>query len=205
MRIPQGRRPGSRWLRCGRWLGLDRNPLRRRTDRVEAAIRLVTMFVLVVAVPLACIVVGQLAGHLAQRQARDQAAAERQVTAVLLHGVPAGASPDPFSSIQEIMVPARWQLPGQPSRTGPVLAAMGARAGSTETIWVDAAGAPVSAPDSGLVEAAICVAVVNTCLAAGLVLVAGNMLARRALNRWRMREWDAAWRATGPLWSGRRT
>lgn len=38
--------------RCARWLGLDRNPLRRRTDQLEAAIRL-TMVILLAAVPVA--------------------------------------------------------------------------------------------------------------------------------------------------------
>lgn len=205
MRIPRGRRPGAPVARCARWLGIDRNPLRRRTDRIEAAIRLATMFLLVVAVPLACIVSGRLAGHLAQRQAHDQAAAERQVTAVVLEAAPAGNTPDPFSSVQETMVPARWQPPGQAARTGQVLAPAGTRAGSTETIWVDAAGAATSPPDSGVVDAATCVAVVNTILAAGLILLLANLLARRALNRRRMSEWDDAWQATGPLWSGRRT
>ena len=205
MRIPEARRPRARLARCARWLGLDRNPLRRRSDRIEAAIRMATMFLLVVALPLACIVVGQLADHLAQRQAHAQAAADHQVSAVLLHDVPPGNTPDPYSSVQMTMVAARWQPPGWPSRTGEVLAPVGARAGSTEMIWVDAAGAATSPPDSGVVDAAICVALVNTCLSAGLILLAANVLARRALQRRRMTEWDAAWRAVGPLWSGRRT
>jgi hypothetical protein len=203
MRFPQARRPGTRWSRFARWLGLDRNPLRRRTDRIEAAIRLATMLLIVVAVPLVCIVVGQLTDHLAQRQAHAQVTAERQVTAVLLQGVPPASTPDPYSSVQMAMVPARWQLPGQPARTGQVLAQVGARAGSTETIWVNDAGALATPPGTGVVDAAICVAVVNTCMAAGLLLVAVNALARRVLNRRRMSEWDAAWRATGPRWSRR--
>ena len=32
-----------------------------------------------------------------------------------------------------------------------------------------------------------------------------SALARRALDRRRLRAWDAAWRVTGPLWSGHRS
>ena len=45
-----------RLARCARRLGVGRNPLRRRTDRIEAAIILATLILLLVAVPLAAIV-----------------------------------------------------------------------------------------------------------------------------------------------------
>ncbi len=204
MRTPEARRPGPRLARCARWLGLDRDPLRRRTDRIEAAMRLATVILLLVAVPLLCIAVGQLAAHLAQRQAHAQAATERQVTAVLLQGVRPGHTADPYSSVQMSMARARWQPPGQPSRSGQILAPVGARAGSIVTIWVDAAGAVTGPPDTGVIDAAVAVAVVNTCLAAGLILLVSNWLARRALERRRLSEWDAEWRAIGPRWTGRR-
>lgn len=204
MRIPEARRPGPRLTRYARWLGLDRNPLRRRTDRIEAAMRLATVILLLVAVPLICIAVGQLAARTAQRQVHAQAAAERQVTAVLLQAVSSGHTPDPYSSVQLGMAAARWQPPGQPPRSGQVLAPVGARAGSIVTIWVDAAGAVTSPPDTDVVDAAVAVAVVNTCLAAGLILLISNGLARRALQRRRLSEWDAEWRAIGPRWTGRR-
>ena len=117
MRIPEPARPGPRLARYARWLGLDRNPLRRRTDRIEAAMRLATVILLLVAVPLICIAVGHLAARAAQRQAHAQAAAERQVTAVLLQAVRPGHTPDPYSSVQMNMAAARWQPPA--SRPGP--------------------------------------------------------------------------------------
>jgi hypothetical protein len=204
MRFPEARRPGTRLALCARWLGLDHNPLRRRTDRIEAAIRLATIVLLVAAVPLVCLAAGHLAERFAQRQAHAQAAAEHEVTAVLLQGVPADNTPDPYSAVQMTMVPARWQPPGQAPRTGQVLAPVGARAGSLETIWVDASGGVTSPPDAGLVDAAVCVAIVNTCLGAGLIVLLSNGLARHILERRRMSDWDAEWQATGPLWSGRR-
>jgi len=43
------------------WLGFDRNPLRRGTDRIESVIRLTMMILLVVAVPIVTVAVGQQA------------------------------------------------------------------------------------------------------------------------------------------------
>ena len=56
-------RPGRRPARLVRWLGFDRNPLRRGTDRLEAALRLVMMIMLVTAVPAAAVFAGQQADH----------------------------------------------------------------------------------------------------------------------------------------------
>src|SRR5579871_6195748 len=115
MPSPDTRPPGTRLARCIRWLGFERNPLRRRTDRIEAAIRLATMVLLLVAVPIAVIAAGRQADHLALRQAHAQQAVERQVTAVLLRQAQATVGPDPYTSIQLTYVLGRWQPPGQPA------------------------------------------------------------------------------------------
>ena len=52
MRSPEACRLGMCLARCARWFGFDRNPLRRWTDRVEAAMRLITVILLLVAVAL---------------------------------------------------------------------------------------------------------------------------------------------------------
>ena len=65
MRSHEDRKPGRRLARLARWLGFDRNPLRRGTDRIEAALRLVLMIMLVAAVPAAAVIAGQRADHLA--------------------------------------------------------------------------------------------------------------------------------------------
>jgi hypothetical protein len=38
-----------------------------------------------------------------------------------------------------------------------------------------------------------------------VLLPAAGMLARRALDRRRLRAWEAEWRASGPQWSGHRS
>jgi hypothetical protein len=205
MRSHEDRRPRKHPARLARWLGFDRNPLRRGTDRIEAVLRLVMMIMLVAAVPAAAIVVGQRADHRALNRARAQQAADHLVNAVLLDRAPATGIPDPYTSVQTAWVPARWQPSGLPPRTGEVLATAGARKGSTVRTWIDASGA-VTSPPLGHRDIAgdVCVAVVATCLVSSLVLLASGTLVRRALDRQRLSAWEAEWRAAGPLWSGRR-
>ena len=164
MRSREARRQRTRLARWARWLGFDRNPLRRRTDRVETALRL-----------------------------------------VLLKDAPEAGTPDPYTSIQTAWVPARWQPPGMPSRTGVVLALAGAHKASTVRIWIDPSGAATDPPLSHRdVTGQVCVAVMATCLMSLLVLLAASAIVRQALDRRRLNAWADEWRAGEPLWSGRR-
>jgi hypothetical protein len=199
------RHQGTGLARCARWLGFDRNPMRRPTDRIEAVIRLVTLLLLLVAVPIITLAAGQQADHLALRQAHARQVADREVTAVLLQKAPPTGAPDPYTSVQMTLVQARWQPPGQPARSGQVLAPAGTPAGSTVKIWIDASGAVTSPPpDPRTIAGDVCVAAITACLVVSM-LVGASTLARRALDRRRLRAWDAEWRATGPLWSGHRS
>jgi len=202
MRSHADRRPGG--SRLARRLGFDRNPLRRGTDRVEAALRLVLVILLVAAVPAGAVAAGRWADHWAQHRAQAQRMVNHQISAVLLRDAPATGSPDPYTSLQTAWVPARWQPPGRPSRTGEVLAVAGARKGSTVRIWVAPSGAIIDPPLSHRdIVGDVSVAVTATCVVSWLVLLAAWTLIRRALDRRRFSAWEAEWRASGPLWSGR--
>jgi hypothetical protein len=202
MRSRADRRPDG--SRLARWLGFDRNPLRRGTDRVEAALRLILVILLVVAVPAGAVAAGRWADHWAQHRAQAQRMVNHQVSAVLLRDAPATGSPDPYTSLQTAWVPARWQPPGRPSRAGEVLAVAGARKGSTVRIWVAPSGAIIDPPLSHRdIVGDVCLAVVTSCVVSWLVLLAVWILVRRALDRRRFSAWEAEWRASGPLWSGR--
>jgi hypothetical protein len=192
--------------RLARWLGFDRNPLRRGTDRVEAVLRLVIILVAVVAVPTASVAAGRWADHYALHRAQLQRAVDHQVTAVLLTDAPASGIPNPYTNVQTSWVPARWQPPGQPTRTGEVLALAGARKGSTVRAWVDPSGAVTAPPlEHRFVVGDVWIAVMATCLVSWLLLLAAGVLVRRVLDRRRLRAWEAEWRASGPLWSGHRS
>jgi hypothetical protein len=205
IRSPKTRQPGTRLARCARRLGFDRNPLRRRMDRIEAVIRLAMLILFLVAVPIVVLAVARQADHVALRQAHAQQAAEREVSAVLLQPAQATGIPDPYTSVQLMYALARWQPPGLSPRSGPVLVPAGTLAGSTVKVWIDASGAVASPPpDHRVIAGDVTVAAMAACLVTSLLVLTSNALARGALDRRRLRAWDAAWRATGPLWSGHR-
>ena len=206
MRSRANRGPDRSLASLARCLGIDRNPLRRGTDRVEAALRLVMILLAVVAVPAAAVAVGRWADHYALHRVQAQMAVDHQVTAVLLRDAPATGTPDPYTSVQTAWVPARWQPPGKPPRTGEVLALAAARKGSTLRTWIDPSGAVTDPPPGHRVLVGdVWIAVVATCLVPWLVLLAAGTLARRVLDRRRLRAWEAEWRVSGPLWSGHRS
>ena len=203
MRSHENRTPGGRLARLARWLGFDRNPLRRGTDRVEAVLRLVMMIMLVAVIPAAAFV-GHQADRAAQNRADAQRAADHLVNAVLLQQAAPTGAPDPYTSVQITWVLARWRPPGLPPRTGEVPAPAGTRKGSTVPTWIDVSGAVTNPPlDHRDITGDVCIAVIATCLGSWLVLLASSALARRVLDRRRLNAWDAEWRASGPLWSGR--
>ena len=192
--------------RLARRLGFDRNPLRRGTDRVEAALRLVMILLAVVAVPVAAVAAGRWADHYALHRAEAQLAADHQVTAVLLEDAPQSGIPNPYTNVQTSWVSARWQPPGQLPRTGQVLALAGARKGSTVQTWIDPSGAVTDPPpDHRFIVGDVWLAVTATCLLSWMLLLAAAVLVRRVLDRRRLRAWEAEWRASGPLWSGHRS
>ena len=199
------RRPAGSLARMARWLGFDRNPLRRGTDRVEAVLRLVLVILLVAVIPTA-VAAGRWADHQALHRAQLEQATDRLVTAVLLENASASGVPDPYTSVQTAWVRARWQPPGQPPRTGEVLAVAGARQGSTLRTWIDRSGAVTDPPmDHRVIVGYVFLAVMATCQLSWLVLLAAAVLVRRALDRRRLNAWEAEWRASGPLWSGHRS
>ena len=116
MRSRADHSPDRSLAKLARWLGIDRNPLRRGTDRVEATLRLVMILLMVAAVP-AAVAAGRWADHYALHRAQVQRAVNHQVTAVLLEDAPVSGVPDPYTSVRTAWVPARWQPRG--SRPGP--------------------------------------------------------------------------------------
>ena len=188
-----------------RWSGFDRNPLRRGTDRIEAALRLVTLVLVLAAVPAAAVAAGQYADHLALRQAHTQEAADHLVAAVLVRNAPVTGIPDPYTDVQTTWALARWQVPGQPPRTGQVPVVAGTRKGSKVQTWISPLGKVIDPPlNHRDIVGDVCIAVVATCLLSWLLLMVSGVLVRRALDRRRLNAWEAEWRASGPLWSGRR-
>ena len=102
----------------------DRNPLRRRSDRVEFAVVVVLLVVFLAGAPLTALAAARWATASGLRAERAQAG-RHQVAAVLLRDAPAMSGSLSFP-VPDPQVPARWAGPAGPA-TGEVYAQPGAR------------------------------------------------------------------------------
>lgn len=189
--------------RLSRRLGWDRNPLRRRVDRVEAVIFAALFVIFPVAAPLISTIAGSaVVADATTRQHEEQS--WRQVGAVIEDRpvIPAGNLDGMFLSAEAL---ARWMAPDGRRRSGWVKTAPGARAGSGVRVWVDRSGAVTGPPaDTALVNELRILAEVAAPIVLALVLYTTGRTVRLLLDRRRLAGWEKAWQAVGPQWSRRR-
>jgi hypothetical protein len=192
----------TRWTRLSRRLGLDHNPLRRRSDLIAGWLLPATLAVLLLAGPIAAIFAGRWAedNNAAAWQAQQS---WHRVPAVLLASAPGPMFPDGGSNSWTEWTPARWTVNGQ-VHTGKIPAASGSKAGTTVTAWLDQAGNPRLALTSAAATDHVITASAIAVGALALLLAGMAMIAHRVLSRRRLASWEAAWTAVGPEWSGRR-
>jgi len=187
-----------------RWFTLGSGPLKRGSDRLQVAGRLVVVLALLAAPPLA---VAATTVTTAQFEARAEAeAAERsRVDAVLLEDAPEAAASG-YGDREPVKVPARavWPVPGGAERQGVVLARPHTAAGTAVPVWVNRAGNVTSAPlDRSRTD--------SSAMMIGAVVLLGVPLAtwmlyaflRAALDAHRGRRWAQGWAAVEPEWVSR--
>jgi hypothetical protein len=123
------------WLyRAVRGARPDRNPLRRRTDRVETCL-LAGLFVAAAAgTPFAAKAVSRAADTTALNVRQEQLATTHQVRAVLTQT--AGAD-NGYTLSTDVLAQATWTSVGGVRRSGEVPAAPGSPAGSVVTVWTE--------------------------------------------------------------------
>jgi hypothetical protein len=187
-----------------RRLGLTRNPLCRRVDRIEGAVRLLlALFV------LAALAVSTVIALNSYATAASAAAAERhqlrQVEVVLLEDAPSSVSDPPAAaSPPQPGVQARWTLPDGSTRVGGVYIREAAISGESVQAWMNAFYDPVRPPaerDDLVMRAALMGLVVAT-LSCSLFSGA-YQLARRQLNRRRDTAWTREWLLVSNSWRDR--
>jgi hypothetical protein len=185
-----------------RRLGFDRNPLRRRTDRIESALMAGLLAGFLAGAPCAAMAAGHWSHASGLRILRAQAAS-RQVRAVLLQDAPDAAFM--YQPVVTEWVPARWTAPGGRVHLGVVPAVSGTRAGAAIPVWVDAAGDVTGIPLTPAElarRASIATGLAPIALAVALLGVAAA--ARGLLRHRRLAAWETAWTAVEPLWNQRR-
>lgn len=180
---------------AARRLALDRNPMRRRVDRVEAWLTALTVLLLLVAAPIA-------GTHIAAQRQADQHARDRAVPAYRVQATVGPAR----SGTSQMAGPAtdraaRWTGPdGKPHR-GSVVAPYTMRSGQTMTIWTDAYGRQRPRPRTEAQTHADASAF-GGFVAGGIVLGGLGVVwaGRRLLDRRRFADWDAQWAQIAPQW-----
>jgi hypothetical protein len=188
--------------RLARRLGLDANPLRRRTDRIGTWLTIQLLVAILLGVPLVGIGVFTWAGRAGAAEQRAERS-WREVPAVLQRAVPA---PDSFAGgvFGYAWVPARWTAPDGRARSGEIPVEVGLAAGRMVPLWVNGQGMPTDAPLTH--RAVFARAVTAAVVAIALLLVTLSCLAwagRWLLERRRLADWELAWAIVGPQWTRR--
>jgi hypothetical protein len=183
---------------------VDGNPLRRRTDRIESAIRIALVLAFLVGGPLLAVSVGRVTHASGLREVRSERAWQ-QVDAVVTKPAPP-RSASPYGAMATTWVPGRWTVPSGQVRTGLVPATAGTPAGAVIAVWLDRAGRVTGQQPltSGLVVLRVVIAEIFTLIGAGFaafLLAAG---VRWLLNRRRLACWAIEWSLVGPRWTMRR-
>ncbi len=200
----QGSQRGPRTCWLGRLLRgwrLDRNPLRRRSDRVETVALGILLAVFLAGAPFAAHAAGGWTYTASARQAQAQQATLRRVPATLLQAAPSWNTDGDTDSA----VNARWRAPDGQLRTGAVYVPAGTAAGSTVQVWISPSGQQAGPPLlPGQITGRAQLAEELTVIALAVALVTVGWLIHRRLNARRLAGWDADWLAYGPRWSPRR-
>jgi hypothetical protein len=185
------------------WIAADGNPLRRRVDKVEAAVRVMLLVAFLVLAPLLAPVAGHLATADGMRQVRQERS-WREVRAVLLRSAPQDSYG--YGSTASFWVPARWTAPDGTARSGLVPARAGIAAGGSERIWVNQAGQVTGRQPMTAQLVSFRAMLVKLGTAAGLLVLALALMSmlRAMLDRRRMTCWAIEWASFGPRWSARR-
>jgi len=193
---------GRRARRAARRLGLDGNPLRRRTDRIATWLAAQFLVVVLIGVPLSGVLAFTWAGRAGAAELRAERS-WREVPAVLLRSVPVSGSVA-GSVFGYSWVPARWTAPDGRVRSGDIPVEVGLSAGRTVPMWVDATGTPTDVPLTH--RAVLARAATAATVAALLLLIVLFCLAavgRWLLDRRRLADWELAWSIVGPQWTKR--
>jgi len=198
MSIAQNR-AGELWvLMQARRLGIGRNPLRRRVDRLESMVLLSAVLAALVMIPVAA-ALGTSVRNSSENTAAQRRAVLTEVRARTLENTEAAVPNAPGQMTSWVRV--TWTDRAGWPQEGRTNVAIGTKQGTSVTIWLDGSGAitapPRPAGDSAAIGGAVGLGVAMT----SWLLIAG--LARLAvvpLDRRRMRDWEREWEQVAARW-----
>ncbi|MFF5499227.1 hypothetical protein [Streptomyces aquilus] len=189
-------------VRGWRW---RHNPLRRRSDVVEAWTTLVVVLLLLLVAPLAGALTARWAHSEAQAVAASQRADRHSVRAEVVGGIPNELPTVQGSRAHTFRTTVTWTEPGEGRRTATARVPAGSRDGDMVTVWFDSRGRNVPAPTNA-VSVWQHTVTMGACATAGTVgvILLGRLAVRHVATRHRLAEWEAEWARTEPEWTRRR-
>ncbi|QEU90117.1 hypothetical protein [Streptomyces kanamyceticus] len=177
-----------------------RNPLRRRSDVVEAWTRLSLGVVALCVAPLTGAFAGLSTYDTTHAEAQRQRAENHVVSATLAEDAPAVSGVD---SRTRYPVTVRWTDRGGTAHKATARVTAGAEAGSRTDVWLDAHGRVTAAPMAEDVQWGTAIGVGGAATLVVWVFTGGVRIAVRGVaHRRRMAEWERAWARTEPRWTG---
>jgi hypothetical protein len=204
---PTGRGRGGRATllsRAARRAGLDRNPMRRKCDRVQAWLMLALTAAFLIAGPIVAWQTGR-AAYVDAEQAAGIARQHRFPAEAVLEKDALGAPPISQSiPANRPAVPARWKAPDGAVRIGEIVPSSPARAGTVVQIWTDAWGnwAAPPPPDADASRKGLDTALIALVgLSCATVFIRSTV--RRSLLRRQLAAWQLEWALVEPRWRGR--
>jgi hypothetical protein len=182
------------WL--WRW---RRNPLRRRSDALEAWVVLVVWALTVFGGVFTGLAAAQSVEHGLARQRAEWHAVPAQLIA------DATESTRTESGADQVWVKVHWTAPDGSVRTGQARVRAGTAEGTPVTVWTDPEGRLVTKPATAS-QAQLRASMVGVLIGLGVAAVpcACGRFVRGRLERRRMDQWDEEWERFGPIW-GRKT
>jgi hypothetical protein len=186
-------------------LGWDRNPVRRRIDRVEAAMVAGLIAVFLISAPVLAAAAGHWTGSAGMREQRAEMA-WRLVPATVQGSAQGSVQGQILSGLAgRVWMPARWTAPNGQARRGWIPVSLGDAVGGRAQVWVNPSGSLTGPPlRHSQLQAHVVMAEWLTALMLGLLLCLVGVAARVLLARRRVADWNRAWREVEPRWTRQR-
>jgi len=186
-----------------RRLGWDRNPVRRRVDRVQTILTSVFLLLLLLVTPAVAALAGAHAYTSGINAEKREQGSFRQVTATVLKVTE--VSGDGAGHFLHERALLQWKDPSGKLRTGPATLVIPAREREQLTRWIDGDGELSGRPHTH--EQTLTRTVCDSLGLAAILVIAAletYRMCRRRLDRKRDEFWDREWLHTAPKWTGQR-
>lgn len=189
-------------LRAVRRLGLDANPLRRRSDRIEAGLLLLVIMMFCALAPVLAVKADQ---WVSASGTREVLAEHARHPVASVPAKPPALPASTWSMSGKILPQALSRGPLPPYRAAGFVRIPGpaTQTGALIPVVASGAGDSRSPVTMAQVRTRAAAAAVFTPLALALILALALWGVRRILDRRRLAAWGMAWAVIGPQWSRR--